>query len=152
MLEVEHETRYGYAAPVTQAQHLAYLKPLHDARQQLLQHELQIEPAPLQLLHDTDTYGNARTLFSLNQPHRELRVRARSRVALSPRDRPIDAAALAALGSGARAAALRGRRPLRPGGGICPAVALRAAAAGAARLRARPASARTCRWRWVHST
>ena len=44
VLEVEHETRYGYAAPVTQAQHLAYLKPLHDAHQQLLQHELQIEP------------------------------------------------------------------------------------------------------------
>jgi len=48
VLEVEHETRYGYAAPVTQAQHLAHLKPLHDARQQLLQHELRIEPAPLQ--------------------------------------------------------------------------------------------------------
>ena len=52
VLEVEHETLYGYAAPVTQAQHLAYLKPLQDARQQLLQHELSIEPTPLQLLHD----------------------------------------------------------------------------------------------------
>ena len=91
VLEVEHETRYGYAAPVTQAQHLAYLKPLHDVRQQLLQHELLIEPRPLQLLHDTDSYGNARTLFSLNQPHRDLRVRARSRVALTPRDTPVGA-------------------------------------------------------------
>jgi len=91
-LEVEHETRYGYAAPVTQAEHLAYLKPLHDARQQLLQHQLHIEPTPLQLMHDTDTYGNTRTLFSLKQPHRALRVLARSRVALTPRDRPIDAA------------------------------------------------------------
>jgi transglutaminase-like putative cysteine protease len=92
VLEVEHETLYGYAAPVTQAQHLAYLKPLHDARQQLLQHELRIEPAPLQRLQDMDTYGNARTLFSLNQPHRALRVLARSRVVLTPRDGPIDAA------------------------------------------------------------
>jgi transglutaminase-like putative cysteine protease len=91
-LEVEHETRYGYAAPVTQAEHLAYLKPLHDVRQQLLQHQLHIEPMPLQLLHDTDTYGNTRTLFSLKQAHRALRVLARSRVALTPRDRPIDAA------------------------------------------------------------
>ena len=90
LLEVEHETHYGYAAPVTQAQHLAYLKPLHDPRQQLLQHELRIDPAPLQLLQDTDGYGNSRTLFSLNQPHRELRVLARSRVALSPRDTGID--------------------------------------------------------------
>jgi transglutaminase-like putative cysteine protease len=92
VLEVEHETHYGYAAPVTQAQHLAYLKPLQDARQQLLQHELLIEPTPLQLLHDTDSYGNARALFSLNQPHRELRVCARSRVALTPRDTSIEAA------------------------------------------------------------
>jgi transglutaminase-like putative cysteine protease len=92
VLEVEHETGYGYATPVTQAQHLAHLKPLHDARQQLLQHELRIEPATLQRLQDMDTYGNARTLFSLNQPHRALRVLARSRVALTPRDGPIDAA------------------------------------------------------------
>ena len=96
LLEVEHETRYGYAAPVAQAQHLAYLRPLHDARQQLLQHELQIEPAPLQRLHGSDTYGNARMLFSLEQPHRELRVRARSRVALAPRDAAPDAALQAA--------------------------------------------------------
>jgi transglutaminase-like putative cysteine protease len=92
VLEVEHETLYGYAAPVTHAQHLAYLKPLHDRRQQLLQHELHIEPAPPQLLHDTDSYGNGRTLFSLNQPHRELRVLARSRVALWPSAPCLDAA------------------------------------------------------------
>ena len=93
VLEVEHETRYAYAAPVTQAQHLAYLKPLHDARQQLLQHELHITPQPLQLLHDTDVYGNARVLFSLDQPHRDLRVRARSCVALAGSDLAVDAAA-----------------------------------------------------------
>ena len=97
VLEVVHETRYGYAAPVSQAQHLAYLKPLHDARQQLLQHELQIEPAPLSLLHDTDAYGNARVLFSLGMPHRALRVRARSRVALQPAADAGAAQAAAAL-------------------------------------------------------
>jgi transglutaminase-like putative cysteine protease len=92
VLEVEHETGYGYATPVTQAQHLAHLKPLHDARQQLLMHELQIQPLPAQVLHDVDIYGNARTLISLVQPHRELRVLARSRVALAPRAAPVDAA------------------------------------------------------------
>ena len=92
VLEVEHDTHYGYAAPVTQAQHLAYLKPLQDPRQQLLQHELLIEPPPLQLLNDSDSYGNARALFSLNQPHRQLRVRARSRVALAPREAMVEAA------------------------------------------------------------
>jgi transglutaminase-like putative cysteine protease len=84
LLEVVHETLYGYAAPVSQAQHLAYLKPLHDDRQQLLQHQLQIEPPTLSLQHDSDAYGNARVFFSLGQPHLALRVRARSRVALQP--------------------------------------------------------------------
>lgn len=83
-LEVMHETHYRYAAPVTQAQHLAYLQPLQDTRQQLLVHELDIDPAPPQLLHDLDGYGNARTLFSLSLPHRGLLVQARSRVALQP--------------------------------------------------------------------
>ena len=43
VLEVVHETRYRYAAAVTQAQHLAYLTPLQDERQHLLEHELQID-------------------------------------------------------------------------------------------------------------
>ncbi len=92
LLEVLHETAYGYAAPVTQAQHLAYLKPLQDARQQLLKHTLHIEPAPQQRLEDLDAYGNARTLFSLSQPHRALQVNACSRVALRPRS-PFEAEA-----------------------------------------------------------
>ena len=92
-LEVVHQTRYGYAAPVAQAQHLAYLKPLHDARQQLLEHELQIEPAPAQLLHDRDAFGNERTLFGMSQPHRALGVCARSRVALLPAGLPLQAGA-----------------------------------------------------------
>ena len=87
-LEVVHETHYSYAAPVTQAQHLAHLQPLQDARQQLLAHALDIDPLPPQLLHDVDGYGNARTLFSLSLPHRGLQVMARSRVALQPRAAP----------------------------------------------------------------
>jgi transglutaminase-like putative cysteine protease len=90
VLEVEHETRYRYAAPVTQAQHLAHLQPLHDARQRVLHHELLIEPSPLQLLYDTDTYGNARSLFSLSRPHRELCVRATSRVEVAARAAGFD--------------------------------------------------------------
>ena len=93
VLEVEHTTRYRYGAPATQARHLAYLKPLHDARQQLLQHELLIEPAPLQLRRDRDAFGNQRVFFDLDQPHRELRVCARSRVALTAAGTRIDAAA-----------------------------------------------------------
>jgi len=88
-LEVVHETRFRYAAPVTQAQHLAHMQPLQDARQQLLEHTLAIEPAVAQRRHDLDAYGNQRVFFSLTQPHRELRVRARSLVTLQPRVQPL---------------------------------------------------------------
>ena len=91
LLEVEHETLLRYAAPVTQAQHLAYLKPLGDARQQLLEHALHIDPPVAQRSADVDAYGNARVFFSLMQPHRVLRVRACSRVALQPRQTSVEA-------------------------------------------------------------
>ena len=45
-LEVVHETRYDYAAPVSLAHHLAHLQPLHDAHQRLLAFELEIDPPP----------------------------------------------------------------------------------------------------------
>ncbi len=89
VMEVVHETRYRYAAAVTQAQHLAYLMPLQDERQQLLEHELQIDPAVPQRQQDVDVYGNQRIFFSLTRPHRELRVRARSRVALAANEGPL---------------------------------------------------------------
>jgi transglutaminase-like putative cysteine protease len=91
-LEVVHETRYVYAAAVTQAQHLAYLKPVQDARQQLLEHELSVLPLATHLTHDSDAYDNARAFFSLTQPHRELCVRARSRVAVAAVQTSLQAA------------------------------------------------------------
>ncbi|MDP3611870.1 MAG: transglutaminase N-terminal domain-containing protein, partial [Rubrivivax sp.] len=44
-LEVVHETRYAYTAPVSLAHHLAHLQPLQDAHQQLLAFDMAIEPA-----------------------------------------------------------------------------------------------------------
>ncbi len=82
VLEVNHQTRYRYAAPVAQAQHVAYLAPMNDARQQLLAHELHIDPPPAQLTHEIDAYGNRCVHFGLTQPHQALTVRAFSRVAL----------------------------------------------------------------------
>src|SRR5437868_7355442 len=41
LLAVTHETRYEYTPAVRTAQHLAHLKPTHDARQQLVSHELE---------------------------------------------------------------------------------------------------------------
>ncbi len=92
-LEVEHETRYSYASPVSLAHHLAHLQPLQDAFQQLLDFELDIDPAPGQRHASVDALGNLQHHFSLAQPHRGLRVVSRSRVRLQPCFDALDAAA-----------------------------------------------------------
>jgi transglutaminase-like putative cysteine protease len=83
LLEVVHETRYDYSPAVKTAQHMAHLKPAHGARQQLLSHELVIDPAPVQRSEAVDVWGNARTFFSLQAQHEQLKVIARSTVSTS---------------------------------------------------------------------
>jgi transglutaminase-like putative cysteine protease len=84
LLDVVHETRYEYAPPVKTARHIAHLKPAHGARQQLLSHELTMDPAPLQRSEAVDVWGNTRTYFSYLVEHAELKVVAHSRVATTP--------------------------------------------------------------------
>lgn len=84
-LEVVHQTRYDYAAPVSLAHHLAHLQPLHDAHQSLQSFELQIDPPPAHISQSLDADGNVQHHFSLSQAHRKLQVTARSRLAISPR-------------------------------------------------------------------
>jgi transglutaminase-like putative cysteine protease len=83
LLQVIHETRYEYSPAVKTARHMAHLKPAHGARQQLLSHELRIDPAPVQQSEATDVYGNTRAFFSLPARHKALTVVATSRVATS---------------------------------------------------------------------
>ena len=85
LLEIFHETRYDYAAPVTLAHHLAHLQPLEDAHQQLLAFDLDIDPVPAQRRDSRDAMGNAQRHFSLLLPHARLHVRASSRVRVQAR-------------------------------------------------------------------
>ena len=80
VLEVEHVTQYRYAAPVEVAHHLAYLRPLPCDSQDLLGHELAVVPQPLHRVDDVDWLGNWRSCFTVDSPHRDLEVHARSRV------------------------------------------------------------------------
>jgi transglutaminase-like putative cysteine protease len=85
VLEVVHETRYAYAAPVTLAHHLAHLQPLADAHQRVQDWQLTIEPAPAQRADSTDAFANRQCHFSLVLPHEELLVRSACRVSLGER-------------------------------------------------------------------
>ena len=85
LLDVRHETRYAYAAPVSLAHHLAHLQPLHDAHQELLAFTLDISPEVERRSSAPDTRGNTACWFSLTQPHQSLLVAAQSRVRLQAR-------------------------------------------------------------------
>lgn len=77
-LQVIHETRYDYQPAVETAQHMAHLRPLDTAHQQLISHALHISPDPGLLTETRDVFGNMRSFFALQVPHRELIVVADS--------------------------------------------------------------------------
>lgn len=79
-LRVTHETRYDYAPPVETSQHMAYLRPVDTPAQSVGAYRLQVDPAPAQLTHTRDGYGNWRSFFSLQSPHTTLRVVSTSEV------------------------------------------------------------------------
>jgi transglutaminase-like putative cysteine protease len=84
LLEVEHVTVYRYAAPVELAHHLAHLRPRECDMQTSESFSMQVLPQPTHRASSTDWLGNHRTCFTVSLPHRELEVRARSRVRVTP--------------------------------------------------------------------
>ncbi len=79
-LRVTHETIYDYSPAVETAQHMAYLVPLDTPHQQLLTHWLDVTPQPARISNTVDVFGNTRSFFSLQVPHKQLRVVAVSDV------------------------------------------------------------------------
>ena len=79
-LQITHETDYDYLPAVETAQHMAYLTPLETPRQQLKSHWIEVDPNPAGFNTVVDVYGNTRSFFSLQVPHRQLRVVAHSEV------------------------------------------------------------------------
>ena len=79
-LEVDHLTHYRYGARVDIAYHMAHLCPRDEPTQVLEAFQLDIDPPAAHLHEERDRLGNMRTCFDVHVPHRELRVRSRSRV------------------------------------------------------------------------
>ncbi len=79
-LRITHETRYDYTPAVETAQHVAYLQPLDTPSQATLSHQIDVSPTPAQITRSVDLYGNHRVFFSLQSPHTQLCVVARSAV------------------------------------------------------------------------
>ncbi len=79
-LQITHETLYDYRPAVETAQHMAYLTPLNNASQTLLNHKLLVSPEPARINQTQDVFGNSRSFFSLQVPHTRLQVLASSQV------------------------------------------------------------------------
>ncbi len=94
LLDVEHVTVYRYAAPVELAHHVAHLRPCASELQSEESFRMQVLPPPMHHASGSDWLGNHRACFTVNQPHRELEVRAHSRVRVTPPP-PLDAEASA---------------------------------------------------------
>jgi transglutaminase-like putative cysteine protease len=94
-LEIMHITRYSYADPAVNSVNEIRLTPRTDERQSCYQHDVTVEPNSSMMAYE-DYFGNRVHVFSVNDPHQELVIRARSvvvtreleppRAALSPQD------------------------------------------------------------------
>lgn len=98
LLEVTHVTRYDYAGRVSQAHHVACLRPLELPWQSVLEHRLEIDPPESGRSIGIDSFGNVRVVFAHDAPHERLAVRAHSRVALHARKRACGAGGASGAG------------------------------------------------------
>jgi transglutaminase-like putative cysteine protease len=77
---IVHKTTYTYKQPVSFGTHVAYLIPRSQPHQACTSHELLITPTPASLREHTDYFGNTFSFFTIQEPHEELTIEARSRV------------------------------------------------------------------------
>src|SRR5271157_6236393 len=77
---IVHRTTYKYQSPVSVGNHVACLKPRSLLHQQVAWSELCIQPRPATRTERFDFFGNLLCFFTIQEPHRELVVEARSEV------------------------------------------------------------------------
>ena len=87
---IVHRTTYKYKYPVSVGSHVACLKPRALPCHHLAQSELHVTPSPATLTERIDYFGNNQYFFTIEEPHDELIVEARSRVILEETTRNLD--------------------------------------------------------------
>src|ERR1700723_1860689 len=79
---IVHRTTYRYKYPVSVGNHVACLKPRPLPHHQSARSDLRIQPTPATCTERMDYYGNLLCFFTIQEPHRELVVEARSEVTM----------------------------------------------------------------------
>jgi transglutaminase-like putative cysteine protease len=86
--KIVHRTTYKYKHPVSLGTHVACLKPRALPHHQLAHSELRIQPRPATRTERLDFFGNRLCFFTIQEPHRELLVEARSEVIMDGNGTP----------------------------------------------------------------
>lgn len=81
---VRHTTTYSYTDAVALCQNQIHLTPRPTPWQSCTDFELEIVPEPVIRRCWTDIFGNEVWYFSIEEPHKELSITGRSKVALAP--------------------------------------------------------------------
>ena len=82
---IRHTTSYDYGEPVSLCHNLVHLRPRSDPFQSTDEYRLTVEPEPAVLDESLDYFGNPVAHFTLQEPHRKLRVTATHRTEIVPR-------------------------------------------------------------------
>jgi transglutaminase-like putative cysteine protease len=77
---IVHRTTYKYKYPVSVGNHVSCLKPRSLLHHKLTHSELRIQPPPATRNERVDYFGNLHCFFTVQEPHKELVVEARSEV------------------------------------------------------------------------
>ncbi len=80
--EIVHKTTYKYKYSVSVGNHIACLTPRTWGHHRCVSNELVVSPTPATLSQRFDYYGNQVSLFTVEEPHRELVVESRSEVVI----------------------------------------------------------------------
>lgn len=80
---IVHRTTYKYKYPVSVGNHVACLTPRSLPNHQLARSELRIQPQPATRTERVDYFGNLLCFFTVQEPHKELVVEARSEVIMN---------------------------------------------------------------------
>ena len=80
--KISHRTTYKYKYPVSVGNHVACLQPRSLPHHKVMHGELHIHPTPATRTERVDYFGNLLCFFTVQEPHKELVVEARSEVVM----------------------------------------------------------------------
>src|SRR5690348_8820817 len=84
ILSIRHVTTYHYNKPIAFGEHRMMLRPRDDGDQKVLESEIEITPAPLQLTWSQDIFGNHVAIAHFDDRKAELCIVSNSRLEHAP--------------------------------------------------------------------